>query len=196
MEKKIGNDVKKEVEAIAWQIFLNNTGLRFKKELSAEEMKKITDVEAYEHYREQALKFYGKKQRALLNKKYEVINVPATGRRGWMGGAFCLCFVYSKYNGNFILSGYFDEVNTYLKKNYTHYFYNKSLWCQGFNRDIWGFWKDGIMISKASIYGRMKGKKTVVRPYRFNKMDEEEIKAKTFYFKRLPKRWIPEFDIL
>jgi hypothetical protein len=189
----------KAIEDIAWQVFLAKSGLSFRRELTPDEKKSITDVESYEYYREQAVKHFEKKQRALLNKKYPVVVVPASGKREWIGGGYCLCFVYSKYNGNFVLKGYYREVKEYLKKNYTHYFYNMSLWHQGFNRDIWYFWKENIGIFNSSK--RDKRKKIEVRPYSYlhgneNNMSPEEINDKTFKFKRLPKHWIPEFDTL
>ena len=192
---------RSEIEKIAWQIFLSRLGLSFKRELTDEEKKEVTEVESYAYYRQEAEKVYAKKQRALLNKKYPVIEVRASGKSNWGEGGYCLCFVYSKYNGNFVLKGYLREVKEYLKKNYTHYFYNLSIWHQGFSRDIWYFWKNDIGIFDVTIKERKKGKKTQVRPYSsygddLNKMSEEELKTKTFYFKRLPKRWIPEFDTL
>lgn len=198
-EQFVGEWKKREIEKMAWQIFLSKTGLRFTRELTAEEKKQVIDVDGY--YFEQAEKLYEKRQRALLNKKYPVIEVPADGKSDWGEGGYCLCFVYSKYNGNFVLKGYLREVKEYLKKNYTHYFYNLSIWHQGFSRDIWYFWKKDIGIFDVTIKERKKGKKTQIRPYSsygddLNKMSEEELKAKTFYFKRLPKRWIPEFDKL
>jgi hypothetical protein len=191
----------KTIEDIAWQVFLNKSRLSFIRELTPEEKKMILDVEGNEYYREQAQKIYEKKQLSLLNKKYPVINVPSSGKHSWSGGAYTLCFVYSKFNGNFVLKGYYDEVKEYLKKNYTHYFYNMSLWHHGFSRDIWYFWKKDIGIFEASVKERMKGKKTQIRPYSDcsygnKEMSAEEIKSKTLYFKRLPKRWIPEFDKL
>ena len=187
------------IEDIAWEVFQQRTGLRFKSELTAEEKLSITEVEDYQYYRDEAAKIYEKKLRALDNKKYPVIEVPAEGKTCWSEGAYCLCFVYSKYNGNFVLKGYYREVKKYLKKNYTHYFYNMTLWHKGFSRNIWHFWKKDIGIFDVSIRERKRGKKTQVRPYSCsyeNKFTEEEIKSKTFYFKRLPKRWIPEFDKL
>lgn len=189
---------KQQIEDIAWQVFLRNTGLRFKRELTAEEKKKISDVPDYDYYRQEAQKIYMKKQKALLNKKYPVIDVPADGKRNWMGGAYCLCFVYSKYKGNFVLRGYIREVEKYLKKNYTHYFYNKSLWCGGFNRDIWGFWNQDIGIWHPSLKEKKRKKKKIqVRPYSSWFEDDattEEKEKMSLLFKRLPKRWIPEFD--
>ena len=205
MEKERGITIvnverEQEIEKIAWQVFQNKLRLKFKSELTPEQKKKITDVPEYDYYREKAIEIYEKKQKALLNKKYSVIDIPASGKSGMNGGGFTLCFVYSKYKGNFVLSGYMREVEEYLKKNYTHYFCNFSLWNNGFNRDIWHFWKDSIGIFKPSPRERRKGEKIMVRPYSGSWLrdapDENEIIEKTFKFKRLPKRWIPEFDEL
>jgi hypothetical protein len=193
-----------EIEDLAWQVFQDKTGLSFRRELTPEEKKSVTEVESFGYYRDQATKLYEyrekKKQKAVLNKKYPVIDVPASGKRMWGGGAYVLCFVYSKFNGNFVLRGYHDEVEKYLKKNYTHYFCNFSLWSGGFNRDIWHFWKDGIGIFEPHRCSKtFKGKdrwKFQVRPYShwWEDEDEEKEKIEPLWFKRLPKRWIPEFD--
>lgn len=196
-----------EIEDLAWQIFKDRLGLSFKRELTPDEMKEITNVPDYQQYRDAAKKLYTerllKKEKAALNKKYQIIDVQASGKPTWSGGAYTLCFVYSKYNGNFILRGYCKEVEEYLKKNYTHYFYNMSLWYHGANRDIWHFWKNGVGIHKPSRNSRLfKGKdkwKFQVRPYT-NWHDDDETKKladeKAMWFKRMPKRWIPEFDTL
>lgn len=196
-----------EIEKLAWQVFQDRLGLSFKRELTADEKKKITDVPEYQQYRDAAEKLYterlAKKEKALLNKKYPVIDIPASGESGMMGGAYCLCFVYSKYNGNFVLRGYMREVEEYLKKNYTHYFCNLSLWYHGKNRDIWHFWKDKIGIHKPHRESKMfKGNdkwKFHVKPYwQCDDSEEEKIKKEeqSMWFKRMPKRWIPEFDLL
>jgi hypothetical protein len=198
---------KVEVENLAWQIFKDRLGLSFKASLTDEEKKQITDVPEYQQFRNEAEKLYAerqvKKEKAALNKKYTLIDVPASGRPTWMGGAYTLCFVYSKHNGNFVLRGYSKEVEEYLKKNYTHYFYNMSLWYHGKNRDIWHFWKDNVGVHQPHRHSKIfKGKdkwKFNVRPYT-NWHDDEETKEnadkKALWFKRMPKRWIPEFDTL
>lgn len=186
---------EKQIESIAWQLFLNRSRLSFIRELTVDEKKKILDKTTH---RQEAEKIYEKKQKALLlNKKYPVIDVIASGKRGWSGGAYTLCFVYSKYKGNFVLRGYYEEVGEYLKKNYTHYFYNMSLWHRGFNRDIWGFWKPNIGIFKPSSRERMKPnnkrKKIEVRTYNWlcGETSEENL---SLQFKRMPKCWISDFD--
>lgn len=198
---------EKEIEKIAWQIFQDRLQLQFKKELTAEEKEKLTNNPAYNRYREEAKKIYEKRInkviKALNNKKYPVINIPADGKSGMIGGAYTLCFVYTKYKGNFVLKGYMREVEKYLKKNYTHYFCNFSLWHHGDNRDIWKFWKDGISISQPDHH---RGSKYVKPQYKFwvgkfgdlylTDEENEEIRKNRLYFKRMPKRWIPEFDLL
>lgn len=197
--------IYQEIEDIAWQIFQTKLGLTFKASFTAEDKKGITNKPEYEYYREEATKIYEKRQvkkeKALQNKKYPVIDVPASGKPRWIGGAYVLCFVYSKYKGNFVLRGYMKEVEDYLKKNYTHYFCNFSLWSNGFNRDIWRFWKDNINIFEPERHRRSRiipnNKKYQVRAYSCSyESDEENKKRKenALFFKRLPKRWISEFN--
>jgi len=205
MEKERGitiTNVEKEqaIADIAWEFFLQKTGLSFNSSFTEDDKKGITDVKEHGYYTDEATKIYErrliKKQKSLLNKKYPVIEVPASGKRGWMGGAYVLCFVYSKHKGNFVLKGYIKEVQEFLKKNYTHYFYNMSLWYHGSNRDLWGFWKGNVGIFEPAK--RRGDFKFMVRPYGGSItgeiLSDEELQAKTFKFKRLPKRWIPEFD--
>ena len=129
------------------------------------------------------------------NKKYKVIEVPPTGKRKWYGGARTMMFVYSKYHGNFILKGYHKEVEEYLKNHYTHYFYYFSMWSNGGSRGYWSFWKDNVTIFEPAKHRKdWKYKITSSEPRRSY---YETSKAKiTLHFKRLPKRWIPEFDKL
>jgi len=211
MEKKIElgtninpsfNELEKQnaIENIAWQIFLNHLRVSFKRELTPEEKKQITDKPEFEYYREKAVKIYEKKQKALLNKKYPIIDVPASGKSNWSGGAFTLCFVYSKYDGNFVLRGYLKEVKDYLIKHHTHYFCNYSLWSNGFNRDIWEFWKDNVYIFRPdrhhSKYHKPEYKFKIGQCVDSYLSDDENKlrKEQRILLKRLPKRWIPEFD--
>jgi len=133
------------------------------------------------------------------NKNYPIIDVPADGKPKWMGGAFALYFVYSKHNGNFILRGYSDEVENYLKKNYTHYFFYNSLWSNGQSRGHWRFWKDSVYFLTPSRREK-RWKYEVVRfksTGYFNSLEElKHQKEIRLTFKRLPKQWIPKFDQL
>ena len=161
--------------------------------------KGITDEESYQYYRDLAKKLYIekqlKKEKALLSKKYKLIDVPASGKRDWMGGAYSLTFVYSKYCGNFVLRGYVGDIEEYLKKNYTHYFCNKVLFGGYRHRNIWKFWKDGVAIFEPTIDKR---RKVYERKYRVAEYshyyNQEPISNISYKFKRLPKHWIPECD--
>ena len=199
MEKLITETKKmEEIEKIAWQEFQNILGITFKRELTPNEKKQITDKPEFDYYREVATEIYEKKQKALSNKKYPVIDIPADGKSGIAGGAYCLCFVYSKYKGNVVLRGFMREVENYLKKNYTHYFCNFSLWHRGRNRDIWKFWKKDVSIYRSSRrlkYSRKKKWKIKKYDHTKNYSDEDHV-VEQLEFKRLPKRWIPEFDKL
>ena len=111
-----------EIEILAFEIFQEKLGLRFKSNLTFEEKKKITDIPAYQQYRDEALKVYNqrqaKKERAVFNKKYPVIKVEASGKPEWYKGARTMCFVYSKNHGNFILEGFSpDEIQDIISKN-------------------------------------------------------------------------------
>jgi len=128
-------------------------------------------------------------------KKYDfpIIDVPASGVPIWWEGAYTLCFVYSKHNGNFILRGWRGEVMDYLEKNYTHYFCYVSMWCNGVSRGNWKFWKKNVSIFEPR-------KKPGDWKYKVIKFDGGGIynsrRVKELSFKRLPKGWIKEFDEL
>lgn len=115
-----------------------------------------------------------------------------------MGGAYTLAYVYSN-KGNFLVKGYVREVEKYLetlKQKGYKYFVNLSLrhtksYCvQNDHRDIWKFYKD----DNYSIWqprrktNKKKWDKWCVYSCNENKTIME--------FKRMPNRWIPEFDNL
>ncbi len=132
-------------------------------------------------------------------KKYPVIKVPSSGVLNWGDGARTMCFVYSKNHGNFILEGYRGEVDAYLRKNYTHYFCYFSMWHNGRSRGYWQFWRDITVkiyepskISKTWKYKVIKYRPSDGYGYSISIKKED----KKLEFKRMPKRWIPEFDEL
>jgi hypothetical protein len=129
-----------------------------------------------------------------MKKDLEVINVPSDGRPDWYEGAFCLLFVYTRDNGNFILKGYRREVEKYLKDHYTHYFFYLSMWSHGQTRGNWNFWKDTVTIFEPSKSKPFKRLKYSVVKYNHKTYNHERVAE--FNFKRLPKHWIPEFNTL
>jgi len=187
-----------ELEEIAWKLYLGGIKVHWRATpLLREDFSKYND---YRAFMEAALIIYDRRieSRKKLKKPLTVIEVPASGKSTWYGGAFVLIFVYSRYKGNFIISGYSNEAEEYLKKNYTHYFAYKSMWHAGKSRGFWDFWKSNIGIfapsdSKKHVTG--KERKYSIRQYseyKSNGVDD----MKTLYFKRLPKYWIPEFNTL
>lgn len=131
-----------------------------------------------------------------MEKEYPVIEILSDGRHNWYEGARCMFFVYSRDNGNFILKGYRREVEKYLKEHHTHYFYYNSMWHHGVSRGNWHFWKDNVSIFEPSNSRRHKREKfTVVKHARSTEFYFGNNKVE-LTFKRLPKRWIPEFNKL
>jgi hypothetical protein len=128
--------------------------------------------------------------------KYPIYDIPPSGKKNWIGGAFTLCFVYSKYNGNFVIRGYHREVIDFLKRNFTHYFCYISMWNDGQSRGHWKFWKENnVTIFEPSPRSRDK----FIRSYKYNvvKYYPNSFERMTeIKFKRMPHRWIPEFDKL
>lgn len=48
-------------------------------------------------------------------KEFPIIEVPASGKPGWYGGAWCLVWVYAA-EGNFLLKGFRLECEDYIKE--------------------------------------------------------------------------------
>jgi hypothetical protein len=195
--------MEQEVRELALKIFKRKLNFTFKPNVSEDVIDKLVTSEPFQEYIRLAEKQLKKRAKALaVNKHYPVIEVPADGESGMSWGAYVLCFVYSKHKGNFVLKGYMREVQEYLKKNYTHYFCNYSMQYMGSHRDSWGFWKESIGVHEPSTYRKGVTKeqmKFTVRPYiSWHCSDEEREKAdaEALHFKRMPKRWIPEFDKL
>jgi len=143
----------------------------------------------------------------MKNKKLPKIIVPASGKKDWSGGAFTIAFVYAK-SGNMVVKGYHKEVEEYIQKNFTNYFVKYTLWSKnplmrmsGNCRTIVDFWKEDIGIFCPSLRSRSKSSdkfKFIIKPYScgFGKqLSKKELEEKTLKFKRLPNKWIPEFEI-
>lgn len=214
IDAEIMKDLKEEVRqqeirALAIKIFQRTLKFTFKPDADAAAIDKLVESEPFQYYLEQATLQYDKRQQALkVNKNYPVVEIPADGESGMMGGAYVMAFVYSKFKGNVVVKGYMREVEEYIKKNFTHYFVNYTLWYMGSHRDIWKFWKKDIGIHEPIRRTRRKNipkedRMFRVRPYvnwDYDLSSEErdrqhrEADEKQLVFKRMPKRWIPEFD--
>ena len=137
----------------------------------------------------------------MKNKEWiDVREIPASGKRQWMGGAYTLAFVYSN-KGNFLLKGYHNEIREYLEnlkaKGYK-FIVNETLWHtdewtgKKRFRDIWRVSSNNTYISEPNPKTKLRTTdkfKWVIK--RFGDDGEKDI---TMKFKRLPKKWVPDFD--
>jgi len=125
-------------------------------------------------------------------EKYREIVLPNSGVKNWGEGAYTIAFVFSKTEGNYVLKGYYREVNKYLE-NKTHWFAKLTLWHQGNFRTIHKFWKNEIIITepnrKKSKYIESQYKWRIKLHYIYLNNNKE------LTFRRLPKRWVTEMEI-
>ena len=202
---------EQEIRELALKIFQRRLDFNFRANPDPAVIDKLVESEPFQYYIEEATKQYDKRTKALeVNKNYPVVEIASDGKSGMAGGAYVLAFVYSKFKGNVVVKGYMREVEDYIKKNFTHYFVNYTLWYMGSHRDIWKFWKKDIGIHEPTR--RIKRKNIPkkdrmfrVRPYvswdydlspEEREKQHKEADEKQLVFKRMPKRWIPEFDTL
>ena len=138
----------------------------------------------------------------MKDKKWKDIReIPASGKRGWMGGAYTIAFVYSN-KGNFMVKGYMKEVDDYLTKLRSKgykYIINRTLWStepwsnKKQHRDIWSASSDDTYVHEPDYKCRIKKERVFKwKIYRYSK-ENSNIEAE-ITLKRFPKRWIPEFD--
>ena len=138
--------------------------------------------------------FQEKKDRISKKHHWPEILAPNVTKKSWYkGGPFSICFVYSN-KGNFVVKGWMGDIESYLKglinKGYK-FFYKLSMYHYGIERSGWFFYKENIHIRKPSL--KVKNKKNKFnQPYHFTvySLDNDLY----YKFKRLPNRWIPEFD--
>ena len=138
-----------------------------------------------------------------MKREYKkIIEVPASGISGMDGGAWCFYFMYTKKKGTFILKGYMKELDKWIEDNDVGpHIRNEVLFHRGKARHSrWEFWKDNVHIYSPSPELSKRDKrwrkyqviKTKDAYYSSDLKDERE----TLLFKRMPHKWIPEFDKL
>lgn len=205
------DEKKQSIEDLAWKMYQSGVKLKWETKVTPrEEFSKHENYDDYMNAVKQSLhrgcipQFETSITYKLPSDKktYPIIKVPANGHPGWYGGARTWCFVYSKDHGNFILEGFLGEVKEYLKKNYTHYFCYYSMWSQSRSRGYWRFWKEhNVNIIAPSKFCKERKyiiEKREVKPFNNGRINYGNIKTTTFLMKlkRMPKRWIKEFNQL
>lgn len=134
----------------------------------------------------------------MKNKKWKDIReIPANGKPKWYGGAYTLAFVYSN-KGNILLKGYNTEVREYLRKLKSDgykFIVNETMWHvdswtnKKKFRSIWRTSGNGTYISAPDPKFKNDPSKLKWVIENFDSNDRLILK-----FKRLPKRWVSEFD--
>lgn len=139
----------------------------------------------------------------MEQKKWKEITLPTPGRRKkvqWFDNTYVpytTTFVYSKYSGNFIIRGYSNDVQEYLKKNHTHYFYNMCFISDGRVRaTVWEFWNDNWSIRRTWEFSKKFPGHFILyrRGDGYSHGKKSQGKRKEYRFKRIPSRWIPLMD--
>lgn len=129
---------------------------------------------------------------------YPVIEIKPNGKPDWGKGAWCITFVYAD-SGNFVLKGFLGETEDYLfkfKNSGRKFYYVMSLWNDGKTRNIEKFYKDSIGIfnpDPTNTYDPKLSNHWMLR--KWSRGDTEDL-GTVLYFKRLPRKWIPEFEKL
>lgn len=95
---------------------------------------------------------------------------------------FAIAFVYPKNGDPVVVKGMLLQVEKYVEKTFPVSFYNISMWKNGRTRGSWQFTND-----RGYVFRRKNKWEIVLR----NKDSKE---YKEMYLKRMPHRWIPEFD--
>ena len=104
MKEVMTEQREKEIRELALKIFQKSLSFTFKPDADEKHIDELVASEPFQYYLEQAERQYDKRLKALANNKtYPVIDVPADGKSGMAGGAYTLCFVYSKHNRVHIL---------------------------------------------------------------------------------------------
>lgn len=127
-----------------------------------------------------------------MKKNLPVIEVPASGAR-------TIAFVYSK-TGNFVVKGFRKEVVEFLRQNYKDWVAKFTLWHNGQYRTIWEYWKKDISFFVERNDKNRRREKNVGRftvaivkylPGRYSSSERKNLS-----FKRIPNKWIPEYDMI
>ena len=112
-----------------------------------------------------------------------------------MSPPYSIAFVYSKCGRNCIVKGDHTLVREYIKNNFSYALVNFSMWKDGRSRNFWRF----IFDEKRYCYNlrsqSTNGKKKYVLRI-FEKVDRLKfVNLKTLTFRRMPNRWIDDFNI-
>lgn len=115
-----------------------------------------------------------------MYKEIELSKYRKTGRRFSDSDPYTIAFVYPKDAPPYVVKGMCDEVKEYIQVYSPVAFYRYTYWFNGKSRGGWKF-------TMPLIYVWQKNKRFEVTDYRSGK-------GRIMSFRRMPHRWIPEFD--
>lgn len=107
------------------------------------------------------------------------------------GDLYGMWFVYAP-EGNFLVKGMFGLCEEYVKKNFSKYIARWTMWKNGKSRGHWRC-SEGMhlsILSRINKYGMIDYSKRMKYKVIFSKSDE------ILEFRRIPKKWLPEYDRL
>jgi hypothetical protein len=100
---------------------------------------------------------------------------------------YAIFFVYSKCGKSCVVKGMLEEVKKYCKQHFPQALINYTLWKNKRHRGGW-------RVNGKDIYvGNYVGKDNKRRGYSVAIYKNREL-VKSLHFRRMPKKWIPEFD--
>lgn len=133
-------------------------------------------------------------------REVELSKFQQTNRRWGGSEPYTICFVYTQDGDNFVLKGMCDLIEAYLENlaEEKNFLYCKTFWRDGQCRTHWRFEskKDGI--KRSVLHTQIARTKNDYDEYgyvyRGRMRYSIKIGEKGFTLRRMPKKWIPEFD--
>lgn len=96
---------------------------------------------------------------------------------------YTICFVYPKDKPPVIIKGMYTRVYEHLHQYYLVALYRMSFWYAGETRGYWGF-------TEPRKYVGARGRRKKISLF-----DKSGQLVREFTLRRMPKKWIPEFEI-
>lgn len=110
------------------------------------------------------------------------------------GSPFSIYFVYSN-TGNFIFKGDPDIIGDYIKENYPRSFSRVTYWKNGAQRGLWR--SPTLRIRRNTFVKKNKnGREFFALDDKFTITKRNDDKSIGIRLKRIPNKWIPQFDNL
>lgn len=105
---------------------------------------------------------------------------------------YCIAFVYSKCGKNCVLKGNYQVIRDYVKDNFSYALVNFTMWKDGKSTNHWRFFSN----EKVYLYNLKSSATSGKKKYVLRIIScSTYLTLKTLTFRRMPNRWIDEFNI-